>query len=390
MNEERQSKWNRLAVILGVVLLLELGEKMAERFLPIYLMALGGSAVVIGVSNALDNLLGAFYSLPGGYLSDRIGYKKSLILFDIVSMLGYLIVILFPSWQSVLVGAILFTSWSSVSLPAIMSAISKILPARKRTLGVTLHSLIRRFPMALGPVLGGLFISKWGEREGIRLAFTVAFVVAFVAIFAQNYLIEEEPAKKNAGSWIHPLKIFSRMKPDLRRLLVSDILIRYCEQIPYAFVVVWCMKVIGVSAIQFGALTSVEMVTAILVYLPVAYFVEKKGSKKPFIAITFGFFSIFPLVLLFSRSFATLVFAFLVRGLKEFGEPTRKSLILDFAQGENQGALYGGYYLIRDTVVSFAAFLGGFLWLVSPTLNLLTASGFGVLGVYYFVKYCRE
>ena len=92
--------YGNLTVILGAVLFLELGERMAERFLPIYILALGGSTVIIGLSNALDNLLGALYSLPGGYLSDRVGYKKALIIFNVVSMIGYLIVILFPSWKA--------------------------------------------------------------------------------------------------------------------------------------------------------------------------------------------------------------------------------------------------------------------------------------------------
>jgi ABC-type proline/glycine betaine transport system permease subunit len=180
------------------------------------------------------------------------------------------------------------------------------------------------------------------------------------------------------------------MNVDLKRLLISDILIRFCEQIPYAFVVVWCMKVIGISAVEFGVLTSIEMVTAILVYIPVAYLVQRKRRKKPFIAITFGFFSLFPLVLLFSHSLPLLSFAFLVRGLKEFGEPTRKALILDFAQGDHQGTLYGGYYMIRDTVVSFAALFGGLLWAISPQANLITASIFGVIGSFYFLRYCKE
>ena len=79
---------------------------------------------------------------------------------------------------------------------------------------------------------------------------------------------------------LHPLRIYRQMGPDLKRLLVSDILIRFCEQIPYAFVVVWCMKEIGVSAVQFGALTSIEMVTAILIYVPVAYLVEREGAQE--------------------------------------------------------------------------------------------------------------
>ena len=38
--------------------------------------------------------------------------------------------------------------------------------------------------------------------------------------------------------------------------------------------------------------------------------------------------------LLFCRSFETLIPAFILRGLKEFGEPTRKALILDLSPEE--------------------------------------------------------
>jgi MFS family permease len=346
---------------------------------------------VIGLSNALDNLLGALYALPGGYLSDRLGYKRALILFDLVTALGYLIVILFPSWQAALVGAVLFTSWGSVSLPAIMSAVAKSLPSEKRTMGVSMHSLLRRIPMALGPVLCGLLIARWGEREGIRIAFMLSLAIAIASLFIQQLLIHEEPPGRVSSPPTAGLReLFSGMSVDLRRLLLSDILIRFCEQIPYAFVVIWCIRVIGVSPVEFGFLSTIEMVTAVLVYVPVAYLVERQGRKKPFIAITFGFFSLFPLVLLFSRSLPALAFAFFVRGLKEFGEPTRKSLILDFAQGPRQGTLYGAYYMARDTIVSLAAFGGGFLWSLSPQANFLVAFAFGIAGTAYFLRYCRE
>ena len=89
--------------MLGMVILVGMGERMAERFLPIYLIALGGGAISIGLLNGLDNLLSALYSFPGGYLSDRLGYKRALLIFNLVAMLGFLIVILIPAWQAVLV-----------------------------------------------------------------------------------------------------------------------------------------------------------------------------------------------------------------------------------------------------------------------------------------------
>jgi hypothetical protein len=65
--------------MLAMVVLVGMGERMAERFLPIYLMALGGGALAIGLLQAMDNLLSALYAFPGGYLSDSIGTKRSLL-----------------------------------------------------------------------------------------------------------------------------------------------------------------------------------------------------------------------------------------------------------------------------------------------------------------------
>jgi MFS family permease len=178
--------------VLAMVVLVGMGERMAERFLPIYIMALGGSFLAIGLLQAMDNLLSALYSFPGGYLSDRIGTKKSLLVFNLVAMAGFALVILIPSWKAVLAGAMLFISWSAISLPATMSLIHKVLPQNKRTMGVSMHSLVRRIPMALGPLIGGLFIGVWGERDGVRLAFGAALAMAVAALLLQQRMIADD------------------------------------------------------------------------------------------------------------------------------------------------------------------------------------------------------
>ena len=372
--------------ILSVVILVEMGERMAERFLPIYIMALGGTAIAIGLLNALNNLLSALYSFPGGYLSDRFGVRRALLIFNSMAITGFLIVVIFPYWQAVIVGSFLFISWSAISLPVTMSLVSKVLPKNKRTMGVSLHSFVRRVPMALGPVVGGLFIYYWGERRGVRYAFICAIIMTFVAIILQQNLIEDKPADRASDVEKNPFKIMREMSHPLRNLLISDILIRFCEQIPYAFVVVWAMKVIAhpVTAPQFGLLSAIEMATAMIIYVPVAYFADRAG-KKPFVAMTFVFFTLFPLTLYFCRSFLPLVFAFILRGLKEFGEPTRKALIMDLAPENRKAAMFGLYYLMRDVIVSIAAFGGAFLWRISPEVNLFSACAFGAIGTIWFI-----
>jgi hypothetical protein len=46
--------------------------------------------------------------------------------------------------------------------------------------------------------------------------------------------------------------------------------------------------------------------------------------------------------------------------------------------------MFGLYYLMRDIIVSLAAFGGAFLWLISPQVNFLVAFAFGVIGTVSF------
>jgi MFS family permease len=376
-----------IVAMLIMAVLVGLGERMAERFLPIYLLALGGGILSVGFLNAMDNLLSALYSYPGGYLSERLGYKRALVVFNLIAMSGYLIVILFPHWMAVIIGAVFFLSWSAISLPATMGLVSRSLPPGKRTMGVSVHSLVRRIPMALGPLIGGVLIEIYGEKTGIRLAFCAALILGIVSLVFQQVMIEDDQTRGTAER--RPSRLWRRMSPALKNLLVSDILIRFAEQIPYAFVVIWCMKNNGISAVQFGLLTTIEMVTAMLVYIPVAYLADRT-TKKPFVLITFVNFTLFPLFLLFSHSFWMMAIAFVIRGLKEFGEPTRKALIMDLAPEDQKAGMFGLYYLIRDVIVSGAAFAGAFLWQLSPAVNLLTATAFGLIGTITFALRGRD
>jgi MFS family permease len=381
--------------VLAMAILVGMGERMAERFLPLYLIALGSGMLWPGFLNAINNLVGALYSFPGGWLAEKVGAKRSLLIFNLMAIAGFALVVAIPRWQAVVVGSFLFLSWSAVSLPGTMGIVAQALPKSKHVMGVTMHSLVRRFPMALGPILGGIFIDKWGPVNGVRVAFSVAIVLAVIGAVMQQVLIEPTAATPTAGAPNHPLALFRIFPQALRNLLLSDILIRFCEQIPYAYVVIWCVRPIAgyrtaqVSATDFGLLTSIEMATAVLCYIPVARLADR-GNRKPFVVITFINFALFPLVLFFSRSFAMLSLAFVIRGLKEFGEPTRKALIMDLAPDHRKAAFFGAYYLFRDTIVSLSAFGGAFLWNAGPAVNFFTAFAFGVLGAIWFGAFGRE
>jgi hypothetical protein len=63
---------------------------------------------------------------------------------------------------------------------------------------------------------------------------------------------------------------------------------------------------------------------------------------------------------------------------------------MDLAPEGRKAGLFGLYYLIRDTIVSLAAFGGALLWRHSPFINLMVAAAFGALGTVWFVLRGRD
>lgn len=379
------------SLLLVALVLAGTGERLWLGFAPKYIETLGGGILVIGLFDALQTFLGAAYAYPGGWLTDRWGQRRSLLLFSLISVAGYVLVLIWPHWLALLLGSCLFLAWSALSLPATFSVVATSLDKHRHTMGIGVQSLIRRVPMILGPLIGGWLLTRYGWTEGVKYALALCVAMSLLTAAFQWFMFDpdgeavSQPENPNATS-ISFLGVVRSFTPALRELLVSDILIRFCERIPYAFVILWAMDFGGVTAQQFGYLVALEMVTAMLCYIPVAHLADKYG-RRPFVLATFVFFTLFPLTLLWAHSFAWLALAFVVRGLKEFGEPARKALIIGEATPELRSRTYGAYYLIRDCVVTSGSFLGAWLWSISPQANFIGATVCGALGTVWFWIY---
>jgi MFS family permease len=374
------------ALLLGALVLAGTGERLWLGFAPKYLEVLGAGVLIIGLFDGLQTLLGAIYAYPGGWLTDRWGQRRSLLLFNGLSLAGYALVLLWQHWLALVLGVFLFLAWSALSLPATFAVVATPLDRHQHTMGVGVQSMVRRVPMMVGPLIGGWLITRYGWEQGVRLALVGCMGLSLVTALFQWFMADPVAGPAAATTRLGFLGVVKSFNPTLRELLVSDILIRFCERLPYAFVILWAMNHGGVSAQEFGWLVAIEIVTAMVCYVPVAHLADKHG-QRPFVLATFGFFTLFPLSLLWADGFRWLAVAFAVRGLKEFGEPARKALIIAQADPELRARTYGAYYLVRDCVVTTGSFLGAWLWSISPQANFIGAAVCGALGTAWFWRF---
>jgi MFS family permease len=378
-----------LVVLLVAIFVIGTGEELWMRFVPKYLEALSAGAFVIGAYDGLRTLLGAVYAYPGGVLVDVWGHRRAFLVFNLVSIAGYALVLLIPHWGAVLAGMFLFLSWSCFSLPATLSLVGATLATDRHAMGVGTQSVIKRLPILFAPILGGILIDRFGVVPGVRIAVAISILLSAATIFVQRQLQEEpreEPKEIERWNFWGTLRQFDS---PMRRLLVSDILVRFCERIPYAWVVIFAMDYIGISGERIGILTTVEMLAAILCIIPTSYFADRHG-REPFVIVTFVMFTLFPISLLVSRSFSALVAAFIIRGFKEFGDTSRKALIIGYCDPDRRGEVVGTYYLVRDLIVSSGAIVGAYLWSLDPRLNFLSAAAFGIAGTIFYIRVTRQ
>ena len=385
-----------LVVLLVSIFVIGAGEELWMRFVPKYLQAVGATVFVIGLYDALRTLLGAIYAYPGGVIADRWGHRHAFIIFNVVSIIGYALVLLIPNWGGVIVGMFLFLSWTCFSLPATFSLVGAALEAHRHSMGIGVQSVIKRLPIMIAPIFGGMLIDRFGIIGGVRIGLVVSIFLSALTILVQRQLRDDSDAdtrivagtapESEQWSFWRSLREFNQ---PMRRLLLSDILIRFCERVPYAWVVIFAMDYIGVSAQQVGVLTAIEMLAATLCIIPASHYADRY-RREPFVIVTFIMFTLFPISLLMSRSFSALVIAFTIRGLKEFGDTSRKALIIGYSDSGRRGQMIGSYYLVRDLVVSTGAILGAYLWKLGPALNFLGAAALGMAGTIFYIRTTRR
>ena len=80
-----------------------------------------------------------------------------------------------------------------------------------------------------------------------------------------------------------------------------------------------------------------------------------------------------------------LLLAYVVAGLREAGEPSRKAMIVDLAGESSRGSEVGLYYSIRGFVVMPGSLIGAALWSSSPILPFLVGSSIAWAGLVIFL-----
>jgi predicted MFS family arabinose efflux permease len=398
-----------VAIVLLSVLCFGLGEQLWERYVPVYLQArskdvvrqtatLGALAArtlwIVGLYSCLRNVFEGFCYVGGGQLTARLGDRGSLLLFGLLTVLGYLLFLTWSAPVGAVVAALLILGWEPLSVPVTFTTVGSTVSQSGRGMAFALQSIQKRLPKILGPLIAGFVLTQaqnlrgaeQGTVEGTRWLVSVSLILGLISLAIQwRWMPHHVPPDSAHGT----REILRRMHPTLRRLLLAEVFKRWCDWLVRDFVVLYVYFVRGLSLEQFGVFVAVQHTVSLLTYLPIGRLTRTVGLQ-PFIGVTFVFFALFPLTLALLPGGNWLLLAFVVNGLREIGEPARKALITSLLPPEIRARGVGLYWGLRAFAISTASLAGAGIWLAFGARTLLCAAfGCGCIGAALFYLLCR-
>jgi len=374
--------------ILGAMFLVSLGEELWSPFLPHYLDRLGATVFVIGLWSAGKNLLEGFTFWGGGALSHRLGERGTLALVGLMPLVGYLVFLATDSVGAAIVASFLIASWESLAIPATFAVVGRNVEEGKRTAAFALQSIQKRLPRIVGPVLGGLVLSAVGVTAGVKVLLAIALGCVIVSIAVQWKFVKGAPPKAPVA--MSKREVLRATSPFLRRLWWSDVLVRWCDWLTRDFLILYGIGALGATTAAWGGLVALQMSVALATYLPMAAIIDRR-TKRPFVGLTFLVFALVPAAFALAQSPAGLVPAFVLFGLRELGEPARKSLITESFPEAYRARGVGLYWGSRAFAIFPAPIVGALLWQrFGPRPLLWTACAVGLAGAALFAITTRK
>jgi MFS family permease len=179
-------RWFMLAMILA-----NIAGQMIYSMLSLYLIDLGASVGQVGMVFTIASLIPIILQIFGGWLSDTVGRLRAIAIGSAISVFGYLVFFISPSWEWVMIGLCVEFVSSSFVGPSFSAYIAEQSDEATRGRVYGLTSGIYMVVTVIGPTLAGML----AYRMNFRFMFVVAFIFYALATVVRIWMALSERFK---------------------------------------------------------------------------------------------------------------------------------------------------------------------------------------------------
>lgn len=374
----------RNVVAIGLVSLLnDASSEIIYPLLPVFLAtSLGASARVIGIIEGLAESISSLLKLFAGYLSDRIGKRKFLVVagYSLASLVRPLLAFA-QSWTQVLAIRLTDRIGKGIRTAPRDAMIADTVSIEQRGLAFGFHRAMDHCGAVIGPLLGYLlvvlFVTKGTPPTSAEFSriFIAASVPALIAVLVAIFFMRESPVRATEGPQITSLSLRG-FDSNFKRFLMVLALFTLSNSSD-SFLILRAMES-GVSIAMVPLLWAAHHGMKVLSSLLGGDLSDRLGRKRLIISGWLLYAAVYA-GFAFATNTASLWILFLIYGVY-FGlaEGAEKALVADLVRPEQRGTAYGLYNLAFGVTVFPASFLMGMIWdWKGPTVAFLVNAVMG-------------
>jgi MFS family permease len=367
-----------------------------------YIVELGATKYQLGIVYMLEQSTQLILQLPGGFLADKLGRKRVIVLSSIFRAISPLVYLAFNIWYMVIPGMVL-TQISSMMMPAINAMIAESMPRENRAASYGVYRMMTWAPMMFTALIGGIVVDRLGIVPGVRFCIMLTLVVAWVNVFLRWKYLEDTyitgTTKSPNTDLFGSLEFLKNVPRMVWVLVIVGSLSSFAVRVTMGFMYIFAEEILTVTATQWGIITTMASLISTLLTIPSGLLSDRIGRKpviiisrvlQPVMVLGFplstGFWGIF-----ISRVIGAIGEGFggTVRGA--MGGPAWQALVADIIPPDRRGRIMGLMGTLIGLLSLPATWVGGYLYdFVNPMAPFYTSFGLGIVAILIFVFFVNE
>jgi len=349
---QKAHQFNRNVLVISLTAgLWAFGGRMKGPFFPLYVLALGGSYLHIGIIASIGSLFLIVASFLGGYLADTIGRRKIIYGMSFLVSLNTLLYLISPSWEYLILASAFNSLFVGLRAPAMSAIIADSTSVRTRTKGFAANQVLRILAGSASPIIVGFFMESFGVISAQRLAYACAFVTSMTStvlrfLFLEETLEKPSEAKKDLKGILKETvsgfrQTINMMPRQAWIIICTSILFTVGASLGADFFVTYAVEdVIGLSKSEWGLVFGVMSIVNVISMTLSASASDRFGRLKLIVPAMF----MTPLCVLgfvYCRNFLqVLVVVSAIAVLGGMMESPYKALLFDHSPSEHRGRIH--------------------------------------------------
>lgn len=361
------NKANKISLYISIIGFLGIFSTTISKnpVLPLFIKGLGGQDYILGIIAAASPFAGIILSFPVGYLADKLGKRKLLIISSFVFAISPLLY-LFVSAPLLLIPIRFFHGMATAIMGPVASAIIVGSYEKTKAEKLGIYSSATLFGRTLAPLVGGFVISNFsnfGSLINYRLVYVVAFLAA-VPVLVLSFLtpkVDGSVAVKavNLKDMLFTLKKFFA-NSNLISTAGVDMATYYIYGVLEAYLPVYLVER-NIRAESIGILFSLQVVS---IALTKPFFGKLADKYDKRLQITLGILILFisTLAMSYAPSYFVYVIIVLIFGLgMSLSTVATSTYTAELVAKDSQASALGLLSSLMDVGQTSGPFLTGFI-----------------------------